>query len=302
MTTNNEQNGTKQSAIFPRACALGLAALLAVGCGAEADDDITSEALASDVPCGEGEEPTTDGGTKPAEPDASLRDPEGAYVAKISANGTGCPPGSWNSAISPDGRTFTMKFDAYEAAVDASSSVAIKDCQVGIKLHSPAGLSYRVKNTGFEGHAFLEQGVKARLVAGYYFQGNPVAAEQIRADLVGPTDDTFAFDDKVSAGETGVWSPCGVDRLLNVKTLVRVQNSEPKRSGKVTVENVLGLDLEWRKCDAGPAEPQPTEPEPGDTEEGEGVAPETDEPEASKPDAGVHKPRAPRGWRGGWRR
>src|SRR5262245_24770 len=46
-----------------------------------------------------------------------IEQPQGAFFADITANGTGCPEGTWDVGISEDGQTFTLAFNAYEAKV-----------------------------------------------------------------------------------------------------------------------------------------------------------------------------------------
>ena len=82
-----------------------------------------------------------------------LPNPEGVYFAEVNANGTGCPAGTWETSLSPDGETFTTTFSAYEAIVDESKSIAVKDCLLAIKLHSPQGLSYSVSQFHYSGYS-----------------------------------------------------------------------------------------------------------------------------------------------------
>ena len=79
------------------AMSLGMLALVA-GCATNAEEiGTTDQALGVEVP-----------------------NPSGAYVARVSANGTGCPAGTWDGAISPDGKTFTVTFSSYEATSAAA--------------------------------------------------------------------------------------------------------------------------------------------------------------------------------------
>ena len=78
--------------------------------------------------------------------------PSGAYVAKITANGTGCPPGSWDANISEDGKAFTVTFNSYEAIVNPGQSFSIKDCTLGLDLKTPQGFSFAV--TSFPGLSY----------------------------------------------------------------------------------------------------------------------------------------------------
>ena len=222
------------------------AAALAVGAAGCAADGVNEDVQADEA---EGPQALQ----APAETTVP-RNPDGVYFARVVANGTGCPAGTWETNLSPDGQTFTTTFSAYEATVDPSTLVSIKDCNVSIKLHSPQGLSYSVTNFYYQGYAFLEQGVSGRQLASYYFQGNPVKSAQVRTELVGPKDDTYLFTDEVPITDT-VWSPCGADRDLNIVTRVRLQNSTPRRNGYMNLSSIDGsaklvVKLAWRTCNA----------------------------------------------------
>lgn len=180
-------------------------------------------------------------------------DPEESFFADVIANGTGCPAGTWQTTISEDGKTFTTSFSAYEAILEASRSIAIRDCQLGITLHSPQGLSFAVESFYYQGYAYLDSGVTGRQTANYYFMGNPLNHAELRTDLRGPFDDDYLFQDDVGIVDL-VWSPCGVERNLNVATRLRVQNN-PRRTGTGYM-NLLSVDgsaqlvfrLAWRSC------------------------------------------------------
>jgi hypothetical protein len=259
LTKMTQSKSTKSRLLL---CAAAMTALTAVGCasddaGVEGEESMDE---ASDLALQAG------GSTQ------SVPNPNGSYFASVTANGTGCPAGSWKTDISSDGQTFTTTFDRYVTEINERQTVAVKNCQLTIKLHSPNGLSYSVSQFYYQGYAFLEEGVKARQIAQYYFQGNPVAAEQIRADLVGPVDDTYLFEDKIRTIDTVVWSPCGVDRNLNVNTTLRLQNdSSNPGNGYINVSSVDGktetklvFRLNWRKCDAaGASAPAPSQPSRG---------------------------------------
>lgn len=189
------------------------------------------------------------------------------YLASVSANGTGCPKDSWDTAITRDGRRFTSTFSTYEAFVDDGQRLSFKDCNLTIKLHSDAPLSYAVDAYYHDGYAFLEAGVTGFITANYYFQGNPVPAVSAakRTDLTGPIDRTFIYDERV-ADENLVWSPCGRDRNLQIVSRVGLQKQQNQGAGYINlsaVETVQGgghirHGLRWRPCvedvrDAGDA-------------------------------------------------
>lgn len=175
--------------------------------------------------------------------------------ASVWANGTGCPEGSWNTEISPDGKVFTTTFSEYTTSVDQNSSTSIKDCQLSIKLRSPGGLSYAVSTFSYSGYAFLDPNVSARVSARYYFQGNSLGPDSNRQTLWGPYDNSYVFEDNIQTKDW-VWSPCGAERDLNIQTRLIMQNGDPRGNGYANLaaidaraETKLVVKLSWRTCD-----------------------------------------------------
>ena len=74
-----------------------LSSLAAVGCAADAAADDADAEL---------------GATASSELGSgiSVPNPSGAYVANVTANGMGCPAGTWDAKISRDGKTFEVAF------------------------------------------------------------------------------------------------------------------------------------------------------------------------------------------------
>jgi hypothetical protein len=224
--------------------ALSVVALVAcvggTGCaadstGAEDLGDSTTEALGSSV---------------------NVPNPSGAYFASVSAMGTGCPAGTWDAAISPDGQAFTVTFSQYETLVSPGKAMDIKDCTLAIDLHSPSGLSFTVSNFYYQGYAFLsEPGMTARQTAKYYFMGNPVPAREQRSDMAGPYDNSYTFTDTILTGDL-VWSPCGTQRRLNAQTRIILTNNAQKSgdgylnnsSVDANTKTIFRWNLLWRSC------------------------------------------------------
>lgn len=230
-------------------------ASLAQGCGA--DDESDKPVLQSQSPClidaGHQRPSEGDGGSPGdasfAGADAGRRDPGGSYFAAITANGTGCPAGTWDTRFSPDGRDFKVVFSAFEAEVDQEQAVAIKNCQIAIKLVSPQGMSFAVRRISHKGFVFLEDGVHARIASNFYFQGDPLMGERRETAVVGPYEDSFEIEEARVDLKEAVWSPCGVERDLNVNTTIRLLNTkEPRRSGSMRIDEAFGFEVDWRRC------------------------------------------------------
>ena len=177
-----------------------------------------------------------------------------ALVACVA--GTGCPAGSWDASISPDGQAFTVTFSQYETTVGPGQAMQIKDCTLGIDFHSPNGLSFAVSSFYYQGYALLDSaGMSARQTAKYYFMGNPVPAQENRSDMGGPYDNDYLFTDNILTGDL-VWSPCGTQRRLNAQTRIVLQNN-PQRNGNGylnttsvdgATRTIFRFGLSWRTC------------------------------------------------------
>jgi hypothetical protein len=184
--------------------------------------------------------------------------PSGAYFANITANGTGCPAGSWDAAISPDGTAFTVTFSAYEASVTPGQAMVVKDCTLSIDLRTPQGFSFSVSSFHYQGYALLDTpGMSARQTAKYYFMGNPVPAKEERSDMAGPYDNDYLFSDEIGVADL-VWSPCGAERTLQAQTRLVLQNNpQQSGSGYLNTSSVDGqlkfiFGLSWKQCGDGP--------------------------------------------------
>jgi len=142
----------------------------------------------------------------------------------VTANGTGCPAGTWTSDVSEDGTTFAVSFNAYEASVAPGSSFSIKDCTLSIKLANEPGRQYAVESISYHGAAKLDAGVRTTVSAIYWFQGDPAAGQELATDLTGPYEQNFEFYDAPEPEALG-WSPCGFARDLNVTSRIVLRNA-----------------------------------------------------------------------------
>lgn len=171
--------------------------------------------------------------------------PNALYITKVSAQGSGCTPGTWRESVSSDGEVFTLTFSGYDIKINPSTtSTVTKNCIINVEFNSPNGISYSVTKLQYSGYSFLEQGVTAEQSAYYNFSG--VGVTSIDGSIVpaatraikGPYDKDFVFVDDVNTNDL-VWSECGVKRTLNVRTRLTLTNSRPARSGYI---NVLAVD------------------------------------------------------------
>lgn len=177
--------------------------------------------------------------------------PQGAYFINVTANGTGCPDGTWDVAISEDGETFTLRFNAYEATVSAGTLVDVKDCRIDLQLKSGEGTQFSVASFAYQGFVFLEKdGMAAQQSANYFFRrARPrnVNTNQLR----GPKEEAYTFTDDVRM--SGEWSACGREDTLHVDTRLQMENDrgmtgEGYINSAVLDGAVFSWKMKWRRC------------------------------------------------------
>ena len=190
---------------------------------------------------------------KPQQP-VTLK-PNGVYFAEVTADGTGCPAGSWNTSISSDGQVFTMTFSAYEVQIGPELANATKDCALTMNIHSASEMSFAVLAVYYSGYALLDKGVDVRQTVRYGFHGSSADAGNSRKEFVGPYDADFVIQDDVGADKQK-WSPCGAEHTLTASTQLTMKNGSPRASGYANMAAVDGslrleLRLGWKGCGGG---------------------------------------------------
>ena len=183
---------------------------------------------------------------------AESPDPGLVNVNSISYAGTGCPAGSVAGNISEDARAFTVLFDAYTA--EAGPGLALREgrkaCVLNIDLHIPQGWQYSILTVDTRGFLNLERGTSAFQQNKYYFQGD-LRSSTKRSDFYGPLVKDYTVRDLIGI-ESLVWSPCGVNRSLNVATSAGVMANSGRRA-LATVDSIDGefkliYGINWRHC------------------------------------------------------
>jgi hypothetical protein len=63
----------------------------------------------------------------------------------------------------------------------------------------------------------------------------------------GPYDDNYLKTDQFSV-ESTVWSPCGVEGLLNINSEVRLSPMDAVKPALMTVRSPRTVSVRWRRC------------------------------------------------------
>lgn len=172
----------------------------------------------------------------------------------VTVNGSGCPAGTTDVAVSTDNTAFTVTYGQYLAQAGGGADVtdARKNCQLNLLVHVPSGLTFAVAQVDYHGHAKLDRGASASERANYYFTGDSANAVAVHS-FNGPLSDDWHATDRV-ADSSLVFAPCGVARNLNVASELRVTADVSTGSTSyINMKSTRGsvstiFHLAWRSC------------------------------------------------------
>jgi hypothetical protein len=192
---------------------------------------------------------------------AEVRDPiapsEPITIKKIQYNGTGCPLGTVAKNVSEDKTAFTLTFSEFvaEAGPGIPLSAGRKNCVATLVLDVPAGWQYSIASFYYRGFMALDKGMKAEHSASYFIEGQGKTGT-FASQKSGPFENDYVYNDNIGI-ISDVWSPCGVERALNINASIRVSNTDsrkyPNAQGLITNDSIDGQitqvwGLTWRRC------------------------------------------------------
>ncbi|MFT2018045.1 DUF4360 domain-containing protein [Streptomyces sp. 796.1] len=192
----------------------------------------------------------------PQSPSAIINPPDDKIVIELATvNGSGCPKGSAEVAVSPDNTAFTVTYSKYLARVggDSDPTEFRKNCQLSLIVYVPSGFTYAIASADYRGYTSLQPGATGQEKASYYFQGSPDTAA-ISHNFKGPQNDNWQATDETDWGQL-VWAPCGARRNFNINTELRVNagTSDPKKTSFMTMDSTdtdinTIYRLAWKQC------------------------------------------------------
>jgi len=185
-------------------------------------------------------------GFAPASADAAMADP--AFTVRLlSANGSGCPPGS-TTVVPSSTSMFTMIYGSYIATAGGGAPALgfRKNCQLNVSVSVPAGWTYGLLEVNYRGFANLDTGAQGALSASYYFAGLP-QTYHVDHSLAGPRRGNYELTNRAAVVE---WAPCHFTGTLNINTAITLTAG----SG-TSFLNLLTIDspdppfrLDFRRC------------------------------------------------------
>ncbi|MEM7579358.1 MAG: DUF4360 domain-containing protein [Mastigocoleus sp.] len=152
--------------------------------------------------------------------------------------GSGCPDGSANVTVSPDGQELSILFDQFIA--DGSKvRDSRKSCNLSIPIKVPAGFQVSVYDFDYRG--YVSPKTLGRLSAEYFFAGQrgPKALRNIRGEK------DYAVRDRI---KTLVWSGCGDSVNMRVNAGLSARGRGIATLDSVDVSHGLKYQIRYRAC------------------------------------------------------
>jgi hypothetical protein len=187
---------------------------------------------------------------------AGAPDPNEIFIQRLVYAGSGCPPGSADVALAPDGSGFRLSFGPEFVArlgPGVPLSDSRKNCQVNLQLHVPQGFTFAIAAVDARGRARIADGVTGVQRTTHYFAGEADDTSSAR-EFPGPFSGEWQTRHVIPLVEL-VWKPCGVERSLNINAQVRLaaDDAPPSLRSFMSMTSERGrLDqlfhFSWRSC------------------------------------------------------
>jgi len=165
--------------------------------------------------------------------------------------GTGCPAGSASATLSPDQKSLSILFDAYqvEAGGTTGKAFARASCNIAIPVHVPQGLSVSLLAIDYRGYNNVPKGGSTDFNVEYFFAG--ARGPTFKKTFKGPVDEDYTIHNELTA-QAMVYSACGVDVNLRTNSSIRVATKGSAQAlATVDSEDVnagIIYQLSWKAC------------------------------------------------------
>lgn len=169
-----------------------------------------------------------------------------ASVEVVTVNGSGCAAG--DADVRTEGRTFSIGYHTFLARAGGGSSPTDlrKNCQLSLRVNTPAGYTYGLSRTSYHGYVHLQSGATGLNRVSVYVQGS-AQTTTVNHAFTGPINQEW--DTSYRPGADIVWVPCGKRRNININAELRVNlgSSDPDRLNFLIAESSTGA-VRIRRC------------------------------------------------------
>ncbi|MEO1373546.1 MAG: DUF4360 domain-containing protein [Cyanobacteria bacterium J06635_10] len=143
--------------------------------------------------------------------DVASKDAPKVKITRVSYGGSGCPDGTANVQVSPDGQELSILFKKFIANAGGTPKDSRKNCNLAIPIKVPTG--FQVSFNG-DYRGYVAPATVGRLSAEHFFAGE--RGPRIQRTIKGEQD--YIITENV---KTPVWSACGDDVNIRVNTSIR---------------------------------------------------------------------------------
>ncbi len=169
-----------------------------------------------------------------------------------SYGGTGCPNGTADVTLSPDGKELSVLFDGYlvEAGGSTGKRLDRKSCNLSIPVSIPQGYSVSIFQVDYRGFSSVPSGGRNQFNVEYFFAG--ARGPALRRTFMGPKTDNFTITDNLIASAM-VWSRCGdqVNLRINSDMMAMTNRYNEQTLGMIDSTDIssgLIYHIQTRRC------------------------------------------------------
>jgi len=173
--------------------------------------------------------------------------------------GTGCPQGTAQATLSPDGTSLSLIFDNYQAEAGNTTGRRIdrKSCNIAIPVHVPQGLSVSIFEVDYRGFNAIPAGGMSQFNVEYFFAGQQ--GPRLGQRFTGPLNSDYLIPHQLEAAAL-VWSACGADVNLRANTsMMAISNAAMEQTiatvDTADVKAAVVYHIQWRQCGGAAAQP-----------------------------------------------
>ncbi len=169
----------------------------------------------------------------------------------VTANGGGCPEGSYSITWAPDMLSFSILFEQMQTQIPGvkGRESMTSHCGLLMSLTLPPNLQLSIERIDYRGFYALDPGAFWMINSRYFFDngaaiykagGNIVSSTSMPGGLrnykPGPLQDVFTWGASTESFATHV-SPCGGNTSLAVATNQNISSSDQPAAGQATLDS-----------------------------------------------------------------
>lgn len=154
--------------------------------------------------------------------------------------GSGCLPGTLQTALSPDGTSLSVLFDHFKVEAGKGIAVGEKSCSLSIPFSLPDDTLLIIVQADYRGFNSLPKGASSRFQTFYQFSLGSRKQDKHQIKFKGPLTEEF-----INTDIERVKSPCGGSVTLNISSLLSVQtNSQQEEAfSQIDTSDLVGHSI-----------------------------------------------------------